>query len=252
MDADREELDKEYMLEQSLRMVAFLEEDDEASARELLDDMTGIRETEIYKDLGKITRELHDALSGFAVDSRVSELAETEMPSAEERLNYVIKVTDEAAHTTLTALEEIVPMSEVLDERARGLSEEWDRFNGRKMSVAEFKELSGSIETYLQDTTVQTAVFQQKLTDVLMAQGFQDITGQIIRHVISLVQEVEASMVGLIKAASGGVERSAPKSVTEMSEGSHILEGPVIPGVNDNEAVTGQDDVDDLLSSLGF
>ena len=103
-----------------------------------------------------------------------------------------------------------------------------------------------------------SVLLQSQLTEVLMAQGFQDITGQIIRNVITLVQEVEDSMVGLIKTSGLPAEAEViaePVAVTNNNEEkmeSVPLQGPAIPGVNGSDTVADQDDVDDLLSSLGF
>jgi len=247
---------KHQLLDQAERIVACLKADDMAQATVLIDDLTGMREAEIFLELGKITRELHEALSGFQVDARVTELAESEMPSATERLNYVIQVTEESANTTLSAVEETVPLAERMEERGKELKEKWQRFKGRQMTINEFKLLSAKIEEYLDQTTEDSTLLQEKLNDVLMAQGFQDITGQIIRHVINLVQEVEENMVSLIRAAGTCI---TPESTTvaapaeEEETTSQVLDGPVVPGVNDDDGkVSGQDEVDDLLSSLGF
>jgi len=241
------------MLEQAEQLVACLKAGEVAKATTILDDLTGMREAEIFLELGKITRELHEALSGFQVDARVTELAESEMPSATERLNYVIQVTEESANTTLSAIEETVPLAERIEERGNELKEKWQRFKGRKMTINEFKLLSDKVEAYLIQTTDDASLLQQKLNEVLMAQGFQDITGQIIRHVISLVQEVEENMVSLIRAAGHMGVTMAPEVPDQEEELSQVLDGPVVPGVNDDDGkVSGQDEVDDLLSSLGF
>lgn len=242
-------------------LVLQLEASDADAANATLDTLTGLREMAIYKEMGKITRELHQALSDFKFDERLALLAEKEMPSATERLNYVIKVTENAANATMDAIEKTMPVSERIGIHSKELTHEWQRFKGRKMTVDEFKTLSVQIENYLVNMSGDSELLQQQLNDVLMAQGFQDITGQIIRHVINLVQEVEDNMVGLIKSGQqylthrpeleDRTDQAMAQNAGHAAE-SASLQGPAIPGVNDADTVSGQDEVDDLLSSLGF
>ena len=222
-----------------------MERGDEEGAREIVDELANVRETTLYQEVGKLTRELHDAISAFGMDDRIANLAEHDIPDARERLNYVIAKTDEAANRTLTAIEESLPLCEKLESESGELHSRWQQFRRKEMSLDEFRELSRTLEAFLAEQQRNAGQVRSHLTDALMAQDFQDLTGQIIKRVITLVEEVEANLVNLIKVA-GLPEREKGKRT------EHELDGPVVPGKETESTVSGQDEVDDLLSSLGF
>lgn len=224
-----------------------MEQGDEETADRILDEIAGIRETQLFLEVGRLTRQLHDAMVHFSVDSKIGEIAVQEIPDAKERLHYVIAMTEQAADQTLTVVEDIVPVAQTLNEQAKKLAENWERFLVRKMPFDEFKGMSHEITDYFHESVKSLEVMQNGLNDILLAQGFQDITGQIIRRVINLVEDLEAGMVDLIRFSS---HKSVPSNTAPDIE----LPGPVVPGVDDKKGgvATTQDDVDDLLSSLGF
>jgi chemotaxis protein CheZ len=238
--------DNRLMLAKDL--VQALEAADEGRTDEILDQIAGMRETMIFQEVGRLTRQLHNTISSFEVDSRISELAETDIPDAKERLQYVITTTEKAANQTLSVVEELLPISKELTDQANTLSNKWDRFLAKDMPFQEFKDMSQEITTHFAQEKNGLASVQTGLNDVLLAQGFQDITGQIIRRVIDLVQDLETSMVELVRI-SGGKKQPEMRHHHEPE-----LPGPVVPGIDDKsgDIATSQDDVDDLLSSLGF
>ena len=251
-------LDSTSLLDQARELVAELESGNSSAAERLIDELGRKREQSLFQELGKMTRQLHDALNGFAVDSRIISMTESEIPDAKARLNHVITMTEDSANRTLAAVENAFPVAGELQDQANTLHEKWSRFRNKDMSVEEFRAMSKEIDTFLDTTRDHTAVIHSNLSDVMMAQGFQDLTGQIIRRVISLVQEVEDNMVGLIRLSGGSY--SGKSAVTTEAESTVALAddlmlgvGPQVPGVADSsESVSGQDEVDDLLSSLGF
>jgi chemotaxis protein CheZ len=233
-------------------LVASLERGDEKGAKEVIDDLTNIRESDLYQEMGKLTRELHDAITAFGMDEQISTLAQQDIPDARQRLRYVIDMTDQAAHRTLNAVEESLPICEELEARSRTLQDDWQRFVKRDMDINEFKQLAMRLDEFFSANTGDAGKLRASLNSVLMAQDFQDLTSQIIKKVIKLVEEVESNLVELIKLTRGPdemeSEKQAPKEKPEEK-----LAGPVVPGVNDGGGtVSGQDEVDDLLSSLGF
>jgi len=224
-------------------LLACMEKGNEVDAIEIIDELTSIRETELYQDMGKLTRELHDAISNFGMDDSISILAEKSIPDARERLNYVISKTDEAANTTLEAVEESIPVCNDLNKQALELHATWQKFTNRELSADEFRQLSKDINNFFVGT-YEIAKVKDHLTSILLAQEYQDLTGQIIKKVINLVGEVEDKLIGLIQITG------APQIETEGDASS--LDGPPVPGVAHKDTVSGQDEVDDLLSSLGF
>lgn len=226
-------------------LLVCMEKGNEEDAIEIIDELTSIRETDLYQDMGKLTRELHDAISHFGVDDSISLLAEKSIPDARERLNYVISKTDEAANQTLEAIEESIPICESLNKQASELHNSWNKFTNRELSADEFRALSKEITEFFKETNGLASI-KEHLTVVLLAQEYQDLTGQIIKKVINLVGEVEDKLIGLIKLTG------APQLKNEKEDDSASLDGPPVPGIAHADTVSGQDEVDDLLSSLGF
>lgn len=229
-------------------LLACLERGDENGARDVLDELTRIRETELYMEMGKLTRELHDSIMAFGKDDTLLNLAQEEIPDARSRLRHVIKMTDDAANRTLSAVEESLPICEDVTNKSSDLHEKWCRFIQRDMNVQEFRELSLLIDKFLEGNTDQVKELRSKLNEILMAQDFQDLTSQIIKRVIGLVEDVETNLVNLVKLAGGNITVDFVKTKDD-----HSIEavGPAVPGVDTN-VVSGQDEVDELLSSLGF
>ncbi|MCW9031412.1 MAG: protein phosphatase CheZ [Gammaproteobacteria bacterium] len=226
-------------------LLACMQKGNEEDAIEIIDELTTIRETELYQDMGKLTRELHDAISNFGMDDSINIMAEQSIPDARERLKYVISKTDEAANKTLEAVEESIPICDNLNNKASELHESWKKFTNRELSADEFRTLSKDISHFF-DKTAELGTVKDHLTSVLLAQEYQDLTGQIIKKVINLVGEVEDKLVGLIKITG------APQVTKKSGGNAGTLDGPPVPGIAHKDTVSGQDEVDDLLSSLGF
>ncbi len=201
-------------------------------------------ESPLFREVGRLTRELHEAINGFLLDPRINEMAQVDIPDASERLSYVITMTEKSANTTLGAVEAGLPLADDLGSRAREISAQWERFCNRELSVDDFRELSRDLGSFLTLATDRSKQLQGHLTDVLMAQDFQDLTGQIIRQVITLVHDVEDKLVQLVRISGS--------KLPEKQKDAKKLEGPVVPSIDQGDTVSGQDDVDDLLSSLGF
>jgi chemotaxis protein CheZ len=233
-------------------LLASLERGDEKGAKEVIDDLTNIRESDLYKEMGKLTRELHDAITAFGMDEQITTLAQQEIPDARQRLRHVMDMTDQAAHRTLNAVEESLPICEQLESRSHTLQEDWKRFKKRDMDIHEFKQLAKRLDEFFTVNTGDAGKLRSLLNNVLMAQDFQDLTSQIIKKVIKLVEEVESNLVELIKLTRSPEVANEEKQKPPRRQ-EEILAGPVVPGVNDTgSTVSGQDEVDDLLSSLGF
>ncbi len=228
-------------------LVAALETNDRERSDQIIDDFSKINKTELFKEVGRLTRQLHDTLSGFAQESRLGALTSQEIPDAKERLHYVIAMTEQAANQTLNIVEALVPIADQVNQDANELATDWARFLERKMPFDEFKNMTRQLSDHFQESTQALQVMRDGLDEILMAQSFQDISGQVIRRVIGLVEEVENNLVDLIRAA-GKAEIGKSESVEPE------LPGPVVPGLDDKKADVAQtqDDVDDLLSSLGF
>ena len=228
-------------------LVTAIEQGKEVSVDSLLTEIAGVQESQLFQEVGKLTRQLHDTMSGFSVDSKIASMTENDIPDAKERLQYVMTMTEQAANQTLNVVEDVLPVSEQLNQQSQQLSEKWGRILDKEMPFEEFQSMSAEITDYFQKSGSSLQQVQDGLNEILMAQGFQDITGQIIKRVIDLVQDLEISMVELVRI-SGGKGNGSP-TINEPN-----LPGPVVPGIDDKkgDVAASQDDVDDLLSSLGF
>lgn len=241
------------VLQRAQELIEEMRSGNNERAVRLFDDLVRIRETSLFHELGKLTREFHNALTSFRLDSRISSLANDDIPDARDRLNHVITMTNDAADRTLNAVEESLPLCEKLSSSAIQLKTDWDRFQNRQMQADEFRILCRQLSEFLGTTVDISSVLRSSLNEVLMAQDFQDLTGQIIKRVITLVEEVENNLINLIKLSSQKVAPDSEEVKTEKTEAAFSeLEGPQVPGRESTDAVSGQDEVDGLLSSLGF
>jgi len=240
--------DNQQRLELARALVESLETGNDAEADRLIDSLSkGGKQDELFLEVGRLTRELHDAINGFLLDARISEMTNVEIPDAKERLNYVITMTQQSADRTLTAVEKSLPLVESLEKQAAQLADEWNKLRMRMLTKDDFKGLSDRLADFLQQTREDSADLHTSLSEVLMAQDFQDLTGQIIRRVITLVQDVEQKLVKLVRITGNKLDEGKTPKIEEEK-----LAGPAIPGLNQGDQVTSQDEVDDLLSSLGF
>ncbi len=242
-----EALNKAEQLEAAQALINAIEQDDEDRIKTELMALTNARESALFQQIGKLTRELHEALNNFKVDARLVDLTHNDMPDTRDRLNYVIQTTEEAAHKTLGYIDKTLPLANELKQTAAKLNESWQRFRNREMSATEFRDLSREIEAYLPVVNTHAGEIHNNLSEMTLAQGFQDLTGQVLRQVIGLVEEVENNLVKLVKVA-GQTQQSGETKVVDPLK----AEGPQINAKNKPNVVNNQDDVDDLLSSLGF
>ena len=245
----------EAFIKRAKDLVASAEAGNDSDVKIILDELAAMKETHLFIELGKLTRDLHETFKTFHSDSRINELAESDIPDARERLYYVINMTQQAADTTMTQIEKAIPLCEHISSGTEELLSSWDRFTKKQMEVDEFRQLIKSLKVFLQTANKDSIDLMSHLNEVLMAQSYQDLTGQIIYKVIKLVEDVEANLVNLIKLSSDhmGVDTAAELDIKTKKKDKSSLDGPVVPGLADKtETLSGQDEVDDLLSSLGF
>lgn len=241
--------DKEYIsrVEQALQ---YLKEGNGVDADKILRDLTLDKESDLFNEIGKLTRELHEALNNFKLDARISDMAAQDIPEAKDRLEYVLTMTQNAANKTMDAADFSSDISHQMTEKAQKLKEFWDKVNKKQVNGEEFKAFFEETGDFLNSIIDDSGKFSSNMTDIIMAQDFQDLTGQVIKKIITLVQDVEESLVATIKMF-GQLHDYQKAAATEkkIEEG---VEGPQIDADNREDVVSNQDDVDDILSSLGF
>lgn len=240
------------------QLVDRLESGDLPAANAAIEDLREARDRSIYREVGKLTRGLHDAIVNFEIDASHPGVAgDSQMANAQDRLGYVINLTQRSADKTMDMVEEGIPLVNSLGERATELKRDWERLLRREMDSSEFRGLYHRIDEFLVQSAQGSQDLSEKLNAILLAQDFQDLTGQVIKKVISLVQDVEVRLVELMRVAGEveeltGIVREPRAEKASISGPDTVAEGPQVKAGERADVVAGQDDVDDLLSSLGF
>lgn len=198
----------------------------------------------VFKRVGHMARQLHDTLRELGYDKMLSQTMEV-LPDAKDRLAYIANLTEQAACKVLNATDVANPQVEALENDAAALAQRWDRLFANQMSVDEFKALATETRGFLKEQLPgRTAVTKAQLMEIMMAQDFQDLTGQVIKKVVSLAQDLENQlMAALIEVMPGECRTESVNS---------LLNGPVINAEGRTDVVVDQQQVDDLLDSLGF
>mgnify|MGYP005837686991 CR=1 FL=1 len=240
-------------LEQAKELVQLLEYGEQDIANQLVQQLGLPGSSELFAEVGKLTRQLHDSLKNFQIDPSLNNILAEDIPDAKKRLNHVIDMTEEAANRTMDAVESCLPIADQISSQLNTLMPQWQRLMRRDLKLGDFKTLCYGMDGFLQQTVAESTRLNNLLTDVLMAQDYQDLTGQILRRVIELVREVEESLIGLLTAfGNANPKLLEQKSTKSKPKTAVTAEGPIIDAAERTDVVSGQDDVDDLLSSLGF
>lgn len=237
-------------LDQARMLVMYLEQGEQAAADELLADICAPNANELFDKIGQLTRQLHTSLKEFRLDPRIPDLANQDIPDARERLTHVIDMTDKAANRTMDAVDAGIPLANHLSERIHQVRPAWQALMTRNIQLGQFKQLCHQLDNLIQQSEEDAEALRGVLTEILMAQDFQDLTGQMIRRVIALVQEVESKLVEMLTVF--GEQLQSPAAPSQTEERDIKAEGPIINKETRSDVVASQDDVDDLLSSLGF
>lgn len=197
----------------------------------------------VFQRIGHMTRELHDTLRQLGYDRALEEAAKA-IPDARQRLAYVAQMTEQAASRVLNATDVAKPIQDRLQAQATGLSGRWDRLFGGDLSVSEFRTLAGDTHAWLNDVPKQTEATNAQLMEIMMAQDFQDLTGQVIKKIVDLAQNMETELLQVL------IEAMPQDMKAETPEG--LLNGPAMNAQGRTDVVANQEQVDDLLESLGF
>ena len=240
-------------LEQAKELVSLLEEGKQQQANQLLEDVYNRSNDKLFTSVGQLTRDLHEALQDFQLDPRIVQMTEDDLPDAQNRLQYVIQKTEDAANRTMDAVEACLPMADDMHQRVESVMPVWNRLMSNDIQLNEFKSLCHEVDDVLKRCGENMPQVHGLMTEVLMAQDYQDITGQVIRRVIQLVEDVEKNLIELLKIfGKEEARREAEKAESSKQKNGSEAEGPIIDADKRDDVVGGQDEVDDLLSSLGF
>ena len=191
---------------------------------------------EVFQEIGTITRLLHDTMQQLGVMPRL-QVATDGLPDARSRLTYIATKTAEAAEKVLNSVDKAKTdhacIAQATREMARAIVADPVR------AVA-----SGAVMNFVADIEERTARIDGHLTDIMMAQDFHDLTGQVVAKVVTLANELEDSLVKLL------VKVAPPEQLGRVD--ASVLNGPVVNPEGRTDVVSNQGEVDDLLASLGF
>ncbi len=226
---------------------------------------------EVHVKIGQLTRQLHDSLNALGYTEKLRDSV-GELPDAKSRLSYIARLTGEAAEKVLNRVEQAKAQHSYIASETRRMVEEMV-----KDPVATVA--TGKIMNFLHDMERVTNEADEHLTEIMMAQDFHDLTGQVIARVVSLAASIEDQLVQLViqtappgsavpqtaaaaTAAASAAASAAAATAIAVQEGAPEMASPVTPrlqgpvvdplAASSSEVVTSQSEVDDLLASLGF
>lgn len=194
----------------------------------------------IHERIGHLTRTLHDALRDLGYDRKIANAAQS-LPDAQDRLTYIATLTGQAAERVLAAVEVSQKVQQDLERDAKAMATRWDRLVAGELSVDDFKSLAADTRDFLAGLPGRTSETGKQLTEIMIAQDFHDLSGQVIKRIAEIARKLEANLVGILVATS---------RVDAIEEGP--LAGPNVKGAAATDCVHDQGQVDALLESLGF
>ncbi len=221
-DAGNEDEDELDPLTIARELADLLKKGDVAAIEHLLDAVAQKRQKSIFQELGRLSRQLHESLNSVRLDPRLASMVREDLPDVKNRLDYIVKMSEQAANKTLAMVEATMLLLENIRDEANNVSPE--------VSEPQVKAFCAHVRENCEKSL-------EHLTEVLTAQAFQDLTGQVVSRLIALVQNMEALLLQLLLYTAGEPSQDAPYG------------GPMVSG---QELACNQNDVDTLLSQLGF
>lgn len=199
---------------------------------------------EVLSRIGHMTRALHDSLRGLGLDKLI-EKAASDIPDARDRLDYVARLSEQSAKRVLDATDAAGPLQDGIENRSSALRGEWQALlDNAGSGDSDWRALAERTMAALAESETAAVATRGQLMDIMMAQDFQDLTGQVIGKITSIAQDLEKQLVQvLVDFAPSEIKR-------ELDTG--LLNGPQVKPEGKSDVVADQGQVDDLLDSLGF
>jgi chemotaxis protein CheZ len=215
-----------------------------AAQQEPADETTSAQtDKPMYERLGGIVRMLHDSLRQLGYDRSLSDVA-SQITDAQGRLEYVASLTEQAATKVLNAVDAGMPAQDALAKAAEDMDHRWNRLFEGKLGIEEFKLLAGDSKQFAATVSEATEAEKARLLDIMMAQDFQDLTGQLIKKIVAITSVAERELTELLRDNAPADVRAAIEAEPKPVD---LMEGPAAPST-----AMGQDDVDSILAELGF
>ena len=196
----------------------------------------------LIQKIAQLTRMLRESMRELGLDQAVKEAAHA-IPDARDRLHYVARMTEQAANRVLNSAEQLQPLHEAQQREAEALNGRWAQWEAESGELASARALIDDSRALLRELPGQARSTQDALMDIIMAQDFQDLTGQVIMRMLTVITAIETELVQVLID-------NVPADRRE--EAHSLLNGPEVSPVGKSDVVTSQEQVDDLLDSLGF
>lgn len=197
----------------------------------------------VFTRIGQMTRQVHNTLRELGSDDGLQDAVQA-IPDARQRLTYIAQMTEQAASRVLNATDIAQPIQNRIQSGASDLHSRWDKLFANQLSVEEFKALSAETRSFLGQVVEGSRATNAQLMEIMMAQDFQDLTGQVIKKVVDLAQKLETELLQVLLEVTPAEKRG--------DKHSGLMNGPVVSTEGRDDVVTTQEQVDDLLDSLGF
>lgn len=197
---------------------------------------------QLINRIGLLTRQMRESIRELGLDKGIAKAAQA-IPDARDRLGYIAQMTERAAERALNAIDVAQPIQDGLASQAKALTKRWDAWFEHPVELDAARELVLDNRAYLAAVPQRVSATNAQLMEIMMAQDFQDLTGQVIKKMMHVIQDMDTQLLQLL------IDNAPPEKRHDTPHGS--LHGPqTVAGLPD--AVDGQDQVDDLLASLGF
>ena len=198
----------------------------------------------VFNRIGHMARALHDTLGLLGYDKLIEKTVSA-LPDAKDRLAYVANLTEQAACRVLNATDIANPLIDEIESGSTALGARWDKVFANQMGAEEFKSLAEETRAFLKaDLPKKTRATHAQLTEIMMAQDFQDLTGQVIKKIVTLAQTLESGLMSVLVEVVPETRRT--------QEVTSLINGPVVNAEGRTDIVVNQEQVDELLDSLGF
>lgn len=210
---------------------------------------------ELIQRIGQLTRMLRDSMRELGLDKEIEKAAQA-IPDTRDRLTYIAAMTEQAAERALNAVDRAQPIQGELASGAEALDKRWADWFANPIELSDARVLVQDTRAYLSEVPRRAQATQAELMEILMAQDFQDLTGQVIKKMVEVIREIEHQLIQvLIDSVPDGAEQAVLRRLADSEweeEGKQcLLNGPQVKPTS-GDAVVNQDQVDDLLAQLGF
>ncbi|RDK06479.1 protein phosphatase CheZ [Cupriavidus lacunae] len=194
--------------------------------------------------IGNLTRMLRDNMRELGLDKEIERAAQA-IPDARDRLNYIAAMTEQAAERTLNAVELAQPIQSDIEQQAETLDKRWGAWFEQPVELADARSLVLDTRAFLSEVPGQARATNSHLLDIMMAQDFQDLTGQVIKKMMDMIRALEQELLQVLID-------NVPSERRVEAPAATLMNGPQINPEGKPDVVSDQAQVDDLLASLGF